>query len=73
MIIKNIRVLVERVESSTGAPSEITIRSFFSLLKFNLLYAHESASPSIFSLSRPSLRTKPRFFLQLDHLQSASL
>ena len=55
--------LTERVESSTGAPSERTIKIFLSSFLFLiLLYAQVIASPSIFSLSRPSLSISPKLF-----------
>ena len=53
--------LTDRVESSTGAPSEITIRILRSSTRpISRLCAQSSASPSIFSLSSPSRIIRPR-------------
>src|SRR3546814_6805124 len=50
--------LTDSVESSTGAPSEITIRILRSSGRASRrLCAHSSASPSIFSLSRSEEHT----------------
>ena len=60
--------------SSTGAPSEITIKIFLcSCLGNNLLNDHKSASPSIFSFSSPSLSITPKFFLERLKGSSADL
>ena len=47
---KEFPVFTDKVLSSTGAPSDITINIFLaSYLTCNLLCAHNSASPSMFS------------------------
>ena len=64
----------ELVESSTGAPSEITI----SILRcsgraISLSHAQSIASPSIFSLSIPSFNISPNCFDDFLQFVSADL
>ena len=62
------------VASSTGAPSEITIKMRrCSGRDIKRRKAHSSASPSIFSLSRPSRIIRPRLRLARRHGISAPL
>ena len=62
------------MESSTGAPSEIIIRILrCSGRASSRLCAQSSASPSMFSLSRPSRIIRPRFLRARRQGASADL
>ena len=71
---KKLFLLVERVLSSTGAPSEITIKIFLCSCRLaSLSCAQIKASPSTFSFKRPSRSMRPKFFCPLLQGVSADL